>query len=172
MAKITVLSPPTVVAEYYHVHRSNCPDIKRKYRGVDPGWTAEVSSIQEIVEEVYGDQIRESDQSWRDYASDVRVFPCVIVPEVVHGADPQPPAVREHPVPAKDDILARESEILRLREQYDRQVDEYVAAENEYEALIAKHRQEELEARQILDGLTEERRSVLDAWVRAEGGHH
>jgi hypothetical protein len=81
---VTVYGPnlPTQ-GETFHVHAAGCADVRR---GFYPGlskhqamaWEAE--SIQEIVEEVYLDQIAESDgewATWEPYAHDFKIFPCV-----------------------------------------------------------------------------------------------
>jgi hypothetical protein len=64
--------------ESFHVHAFDCKDNRKPlYRGERP-WDTDVASEQEAVEAIYSDQIAEDpDATWEDYATDVRIFPCV-----------------------------------------------------------------------------------------------
>lgn len=64
-----------------HAHAAGCADIARRYpAGRDQGgWVIEAASIQEIIEDVYGDQMHDYDPPapWSDYEGDVWLAPCV-----------------------------------------------------------------------------------------------
>lgn len=88
MTKVAIYGPnlrspgPT-----FHVHVDGCADLrKRLYRDyTEDAWLAEVSSHQEVVEEIYGDHYAENDETWKagdQYDQDVKVFPCVKFEEV------------------------------------------------------------------------------------------
>ena len=63
----------------FHVHSEGCRDLhKAVYRFEEIDWVTEVSSVQEIVEAIYGDIIDENeDTTWEDYRSDIHILPCV-----------------------------------------------------------------------------------------------
>lgn len=66
----------------FHVHRAGCADTRKGvYLRSEPPWTAEVDSVQQVVEDIYSDIIDESGGSWEDYAHDVVVYPCLSLPE-------------------------------------------------------------------------------------------
>lgn len=66
----------------FHIHAEGCRDIAR-YRireGSDQGgWTMDASSIEDIVEEVYGDVMGDYTPRapWDEYESDFHFAPCV-----------------------------------------------------------------------------------------------
>lgn len=72
--------------ETFHVHAEGCADTKRGiYRGIrvggdQGGWSIEAASVQEVVEEVYADIMDENGDTWEDYLSEFKVFPCVTLP--------------------------------------------------------------------------------------------
>ena len=63
----------------FHVHSEGCRDLhKAVYRFEEIDWVTDVSSVQEIVETIYGSIIEENpDTTWEDYASDIHILPCV-----------------------------------------------------------------------------------------------
>lgn len=85
--RVTIHGPNLMVpGPTFHVHAEGCADLrKRLYRGADGGWTVEATSQQDVVEEIYQDIMAENEgdlASWEAYADDVRIFPCVALPEV------------------------------------------------------------------------------------------
>lgn len=62
-----------------HVHAAGCADLRKypteRHTG-EKGWTITVASVREVVENVYGDQIRESGSTWQDYVGDFYWAPC------------------------------------------------------------------------------------------------
>lgn len=63
----------------FHVHTADCADLVKharrepEYRS---GWTVEADSVEEVVTDVYGDMMDESESPWTDYADDLYFFPC------------------------------------------------------------------------------------------------
>lgn len=95
--KVTIYGPNLPSQdETFHVHAAGCADTKRGiYRhiragGDQGGWDIEVTSVRQIVEDVYSDQMAENDDewaTWQPYASDFKVFPCVDLPDEAEAAD-------------------------------------------------------------------------------------
>jgi hypothetical protein len=74
--------PSEMGEETFHVHAVGCADTKRGWYprlGRDSGpWAIEVDSVQEVVEDVYSDQMAENDDewaTWEPYLSDFQFFP-------------------------------------------------------------------------------------------------
>lgn len=60
----------------FHVHAADCRDNRKyAYLGTHGGWTVNVESVPEIVEEVYADQIAEG-ANFDDCAADFHIAPC------------------------------------------------------------------------------------------------
>lgn len=70
-----------------HVHRTGCADVKRYpyYEDTRGGWKFEATTIAEVIEEIYpsGDFDYDPDveAEYQAYRGDVKVFPCVKLPE-------------------------------------------------------------------------------------------
>lgn len=72
--------------ETFHVHAAGCRDCRnygpRGRLGGDHGRPETFESLQELIEEWYGDQIAEQEPgspwaTWEGYLDEFRVFPCV-----------------------------------------------------------------------------------------------
>lgn len=71
----------------FHVHAAGCGDIKRNYRAGDVVLAAEFQSVQDVVEEMFGDFIGDPygelgySPTWQEYlSSETYIAPCVTVP--------------------------------------------------------------------------------------------
>ena len=68
-----------------HIHSAGCGHSRQygnrgRYGGdrADGSWTVDATSCQEVIEEIYGDHIAESEeQDWREYDGDIWFAPCV-----------------------------------------------------------------------------------------------
>lgn len=58
----------------FQIHKPGCEHINR-IGGEDP-WIFGATCQRDVVEEIYGDQIGESGETWEDYAGDVFFSPC------------------------------------------------------------------------------------------------
>jgi hypothetical protein len=87
MTNVTVIGPNGINDATFHVHATGCADIgKAKYRFCDDrDWTIDVSSVQELIEDLFSDFIGTGETqhddgtltTWEDYANEARIFPCV-----------------------------------------------------------------------------------------------
>lgn len=90
-ARVICIGPnlPDQTRGSFHVHAVGCADIDRSYRSrefdTDKTNVIEVNTLEELVEYVYADQLREEeDATASDYANDFYVFPCV---KGLHSSD-------------------------------------------------------------------------------------
>lgn len=77
--KVTILGPNLHGTSFtFHVHRSGCADIRRSESrfGSDEGWTIEVTTQLEVIEDVYQDILAENDDQASDYRGEFRFAPC------------------------------------------------------------------------------------------------
>jgi hypothetical protein len=78
---ITIMGPNLPVAAtepQFHAHASDCADLKNGlYRGQEP-WTIDVTCRKEATLDLYPpEQFEYNATAWREYASDIRWFPCL-----------------------------------------------------------------------------------------------
>jgi hypothetical protein len=76
---------PLSRGDSFHVHDASCADLRQsKYNGYrdqrGQRWTGDYASEQKVIEDIYSDFIGDDGTTWADYASDVRIFPCVHLP--------------------------------------------------------------------------------------------
>lgn len=85
--KVEIVGPnlPALLERFgsMHVHADGCADLRRGALGQvrktlrgGHDWQIEVSSVREVVESCYGDQIAESDGHWEEYVGDLHFAPC------------------------------------------------------------------------------------------------
>lgn len=87
--KVNILGPNLMDPDgfTFHVHAADCADITRNrlYRGLsrhELQWVTEVESTQDLIEQVYSDQMDENEEgsfyaTWQAYVGEFHVFPCV-----------------------------------------------------------------------------------------------
>lgn len=74
-----------------HVHAANCSDLQRRHYDRVTLYTDEFASLEEIAYDSYGDQIGEGSTTLEQAINELRVFPCVDLPQktVVIEESPQ-----------------------------------------------------------------------------------
>lgn len=91
--RVTVFGPNLPRNDHgtFHVHRTGCADTKRgiyrhiKYGGDQGGWGLDVSSDDEVIQEIYPpgdfDYDPKNPDEYTAYENDVTFFPCIRFPK-------------------------------------------------------------------------------------------
>lgn len=84
MPELTIAGPNLSSGATFHIHKAGCRDLKSRAKGYvgREMWTAEFTSLRDIVEDVFSDHMAENDEDspyakWTGYNGEFDIFPCV-----------------------------------------------------------------------------------------------